>query len=58
MGGRDRRRALGVQPIEAFVARDYMVLLPDEAAVMDVRPDFDKVLKLDRFALMVTGLKY
>ena len=47
--------ALGVEPIEAFVARDYLVLLKDEAAVLDVRPDFDKVLKLDRFALMVTA---
>lgn len=47
--------ALGVAPIEAFVARDYMVVLKDEAAVLEVRPDFEKVLRLDRFALMVTS---
>lgn len=47
--------ALGVEPVEAFVARDCLVLLPNEQAVLDVRPDFDKVLKLDRFALMVTA---
>lgn len=47
--------ALGVPVAEAYVARDYMAILPDEDAVRAVRPDMDRVLALDRFALMVTA---
>lgn len=47
--------ALGVQPVEAYVARDYMAVLESEEQVRAVRPDMDKILALDRFALMVTA---
>lgn len=47
--------ALGVEPLELLASRDYFVRLADEAAVRAVTPDFAKLTKLDRKAVIVTA---
>lgn len=47
--------ALGTKPVELHAARDYLCVLPDEAAVRALVPDLAAVAKLDRFAVIVTA---
>jgi PhzF family phenazine biosynthesis protein len=47
--------ALGREPQEAWVARDYMAVFDREEAVRELRPDMEKVAALDRFAVIVTA---
>lgn len=39
--------ALGAQPLETYRARDLVAVLPDEASVRDLRPDFAALARLD-----------
>lgn len=48
--------ALGVQPELVLGARDYFVVLDSEEAVRAVQPDFARLSKLDRFAVIITAL--
>lgn len=47
--------ALGAAPLEAHVARDVVLLYPDEDAVRALRPDFGRVAELAAFGLVVTA---
>jgi len=47
--------ALGARPVELHAARDYLCVLPDEAAVRSLAPDMAAVAKLDRFAVIATA---
>ena len=43
----DMERAFGVRPIEAWLARDLVCVLPDELSVRRARPDSAVLMKLD-----------
>jgi len=48
--------ALGVTPLEAYIARDLVILLKDEEEVASLKPDFGKLLALkDGAGLIVTA---
>lgn len=48
--------ALGVTPLEAYLARDLVILLKDEEEVASLKPDFGKLLALkDGAGLIVTA---
>ena len=48
--------ALGVTPLEAYIARDLVILLKDEEEVASLKPDFGKLLVLkDGAGLIVTA---
>ena len=47
--------SLGKQPIEAFKARDLMVLFESEKDILDLKPDFTKMMKIDRLGVIVTA---
>jgi len=47
--------ALGVRPLEVFLARDVMAVLPDEATVRSVRPDYAVLAKLPALATHITA---
>jgi len=48
-------RALGCTPTEVLAARDYLVVLEDEAAVRSLDPDMTELSRLDRSAVIVTA---
>ena len=52
--------AIGVRPLEAWLGRDLVCILPHENDVIDATPDFDKVKALDGLLLNITarGKKY
>ena len=39
--------ALGARPLEAYLDRDLLLVYDDEAIVREMRPDFEKVAKID-----------
>lgn len=47
--------ALGVRPIEAYLARDLLCVLPSETDVENLTPDQDKLKKLDGMLTNVTA---
>jgi PhzF family phenazine biosynthesis protein len=47
--------AIGTTPLETWAGVKLMALLPDEAAVRAVRPDFAKVNALEWFGVIVTA---
>ena len=47
--------AIGIQPAEMWMARDYLALLKNEAQVRDLRPDFVKLAGVNMYALIVTA---
>lgn len=47
--------ALGATPLETWAARDLVAVLPDEAAVRALAPDFRAIAALDWFAVGVTA---
>jgi len=47
--------ALGARPREVWAARDYMAVFDSEDEVRALRPDMERVSRLDRFALIVTA---
>ncbi len=48
--------AIGIRPLEAYLDRDLLLVLPDEASVKEVRPDHDKLSSLDGLIVAVTAL--
>lgn len=47
--------SLGKQPNEAFKARDLMVLFESEKDILDLKPDFNKMMKIDHLGVIVTA---
>ncbi len=47
--------ALGVRPLEAWMGRDLLCVLEDEAQVRNLKPDMEKVLQLEGLLLHVTA---
>ncbi|NCB50608.1 MAG: PhzF family phenazine biosynthesis protein [Clostridia bacterium] len=47
--------AIGVRPLEAFIARDLVCVLPSEEDVRGKTPDMEKVKKLDGLLLHTTA---
>ena len=47
--------SLGKQPLEAFKARDLMILFESEKAILDLKPDFNKMVKIDHLGVIVTA---
>ena len=47
--------ALGCPIVELWGARDYLAVLASEQAVRDVKPSMEKLMALDRFAVIVTA---
>lgn len=56
----DMEKAIGVRPLEAWLGRDLVCVLPHENEVIAATPDFDKVKSLDGLLLNITarGEKY
>ncbi|WP_243287596.1 PhzF family phenazine biosynthesis protein [Geothrix terrae] len=48
-------KALGVRPREVRLARDAMVVLDDEAAVREVRPDYEALRALPAMGTLITA---
>ena len=48
--------AIGIRPLEAYLDRDLMLILPDAASVRELHPDQDKLKKLDGLLTAVTAL--
>lgn len=47
--------AIGVRPLEAYIDRDLMLVLPDEQAVKKIQPDQNKMKELDGLLVIVTA---
>ena len=47
--------AIGMQPVQAFQARDLMLVLDSEAAVRSCTPDSGKLMRLDGLCVAVTA---
>lgn len=47
--------AIGVRPLEAWLGRDLVCVLPHENEVINANPDFDKVKDLDGLLLNITA---
>ncbi len=47
--------AIGVRPLAAFMARDLLCVLPDEADVRNAAPDPEKVRQIDGLLLHITA---
>ena len=47
--------ALGIRPLEAYLDRDLLLVLPDAASVRGLKPDQEKIRKLDGLTTAVTA---
>lgn len=47
--------ALGVRPLEAYMARDLLCVLDNEQLVRDLNPDLEKIRQIDGLLLHVTA---
>ena len=47
--------AIGIRPLEAYLDRGLLLVLPDETSVLKVRPDPDKIGALDGLIVSVTA---
>lgn len=56
----EMEESIGVRPLEAWLGRDLVCILPHEKDVLKITPDFDKVKALDGLLLNITtrGKKY
>lgn len=56
----EMEEAIGVRPLEAWLGRDLVCILPHENDVINATPDFDRVKALDGLLLNITakGSKY
>ena len=50
------QEALGVTPLNTFMAFDYIVVLDSEAQVMSISPDFMKLATLDLRGVSITAI--
>ena len=51
----EMEEAIGVHPLEAWLGRDLVCVLPHENDVINANPDFDKVKALDGLLLNITA---
>ena len=51
----EMEEAIGVRPLEAWLGRDLVCILPHENDVIKASPDFDKVKALDGLLLNITA---
>ena len=51
----EMEEAIGVRPLEAWLGRDLVCILPHENDVINASPDFDKVKALDGLLLHITA---
>ncbi len=51
----EMEEAIGVRPLEAWIGRDLVCILPHENDVIAATPDFDKVKALDGLLLNITA---
>ena len=49
------KEAIGIQPLEAYLDRDLLLVLPDAASVRNLSPDQGKLLQLDGLLTVVTA---
>ena len=47
--------ALGIRPIEAYIDRDLMLVLPDAASVRNLKPNLNKIKNLEGLLVAVTA---
>lgn len=47
--------AIGKEPKEAFKARDYFLVYENEQEILDIAPDFTRLLKVDALGFIVTA---
>ena len=47
--------SLGIEPVEVFTNEDYLVLLPSEAHVRSIEPDFKLMEEVDTRGIIVTA---
>ena len=47
--------AIGVRPLSAFMARDLLCVLPNEADVRNAAPDLEKITQIDGLLLHITA---
>ena len=47
--------ALGVRPVEAYIARDLLCVVDDEQLVRNLKPDFEKIKQIDGLLVHVTA---
>ena len=51
----EMEEAIGIRPLEAYLDRDLLLVLPDETSVLKVRPDPDKIGALEGLIVAVTA---
>ena len=51
----EMEEAIGIRPLEAWLGRDLVCILPHENDVIAATPDFDKVKALDGLLLNITA---
>ncbi len=47
--------AIGKQPIEVLKSRDYFLVYESEQEILDIKPNFSKLLEIDTHAVIVTA---
>jgi len=52
---RQMSEAIGAQALEAHLSRDLILTLENEQQVKNLTPDFDKIMQLNYFAVVVTA---
>jgi predicted PhzF superfamily epimerase YddE/YHI9 len=52
---RDLVSALGSRPKEAYLARDILAIFDTEAEIRGLRPDFERIARLDALAVIVSA---
>ena len=48
-------RGLGLEPLEVWKARDYLVLYPSEENILSIKPKFDALAELDCLGIIITA---
>jgi predicted PhzF superfamily epimerase YddE/YHI9 len=46
---------LGLEPLEVWKARDYLVLYPSEENILSIKPKFDALAELDCLGIIITA---
>jgi PhzF family phenazine biosynthesis protein len=47
--------ALGIRPVEAYLAHDLLVVFESESQIRDFQPDFQHIASLDAFAVIISA---
>jgi PhzF family phenazine biosynthesis protein len=48
-------QALGAEPLEVLKSRDLLAVFKDESTIKNIKPDFNKLMQMDTFAVIVTA---